>query len=167
MTEKMGQAISEQITREFESSLLYKSMAAHSAEIGYAGATNWFNLQAEEELFHGKKMFDYLIERGVKPALTAIAAPKTAWSNIQEMLEDTLVHERKITGHVGDLLQLAREERDFGTEIFLQWFVTEQIEEEASVQELLDKLKLLGSQDTGLYLFDSELGSRTQSPVTE
>ncbi len=160
MTEKMGNALSEQITREFESALLYKSMAATSADLGLAGATNWFNLQAEEEMLHGKKFFDYLLERGIKPGLTGVAAPKTDWVNIQEMLEDTLAHEKKVTNFIGDLVQIARDERDFGTEIFLQWFVTEQVEEESTVQGLLDKLKLLGSQETGLYLFDAELGKR-------
>ncbi len=167
MTEKLSAALSDQVTKEFESALLYKAMAANSAALGYPGATNWFNLQAEEELLHGTKIFDYIIERGYKPALTALAAPQTEWKGMQDMFEATLAHEKKVTQSIGNVLKLAREEMEFATEIFLQWFVTEQIEEEASVSELLDKLALLGTQDTGLYLFDAELGSRAAAPPTE
>ncbi len=163
MTETLGKALSDQVVKEFESALLYKAMAANSASLGYSGAVNWFNLQAEEELLHGKKIFDYIIERGFKPSLVDLSMIKTEWKDIKEMLQDTLEHEQKITKSIGSILKLARDEMDFGTEIFLQWFITEQVEEEASVQELLDKLALLGSKDTGLYMFDSELGSRVPS----
>ncbi len=166
MTETLRKALSEQVQKEFESALLYKAMAANSGSLGYSGAVNWFNLQAEEELLHGKKIFDYIIERGMKPVLSDISMGKTEWKDIEEMLQDTLEHEKKITKSIGSILKIAREEMDFGTEIFLQWFITEQVEEEATVQGLLDKLALLGSKDTGLYMFDSELGSRVPS-VTE
>jgi ferritin len=120
----------------------------------------WMKSQAMEEMVHAMKLYDYVIERGGRMLLGAIEAPPTQWDNPVAAFEATLEHERKVTALINNLVEIALDEKDHATNIFLQWFVSEQVEEEASVDSVLQKLKMIGSQGQGLFMMDRELGSR-------
>jgi ferritin len=156
----MEEAINKQINAEIYSSYLYLSMCAYFESIGLAGSASWMRQQAQEEMFHGMKMFDYVNERGGRVVLQAIEQPQTEWTSAFDVFENVLSHERKVTGLINDLVNLALDERDHATNIFLQWFVSEQVEEEASAGDIVDKLKLIGNDANGLFMLDRELGQR-------
>lgn len=154
-------AINEQINKEFYSYYLYLAMAAHFESSNMRGFGHWLRIQAKEEAEHAMKLFDYLISRGGKVILLQIAAPTSNWKSHRDVFEDAYKHEQKVTGLITKLLELAKSEKDHPTEIFLQWFVTEQVEEEASAHEVLRKVQLAGSESSALFVLDSELGKRT------
>jgi ferritin len=158
---KMQDAINEQINAELFSAYLYLSMSAYFQEINLAGFARWMEFQAAEEFFHAKKFYNYLVERGGRVLLKAIAQPETEWNSPQEVFEATLQHEQKVTGLIIDLMDLAIAEKDHATNIMLQWFVSEQVEEEATASEILEKLKLVGTTGNGIFMMDRELGQRT------
>ena len=118
--------------------------------------------QAEEERTHARKIYDYILERGGKVALSEIRAPKSQYKSALEAFEDSLKHEKAVTKSIEKLYVLAKDEKDFGTEVFLQWFITEQIEEESTVESIIDKFKMLEGTNTALYLLNNELGSRVR-----
>ena len=161
LTEKMQAALNEQINAEFYSSYLYLSMSAYFESINLGGFANWMKVQAEEELLHGMKFYDFVNERGGRVTLGAIDAPQTEWDSPLAAFEAVYKHEQKVTGLINDLVNLAIEEKDHATNIFLQWFVTEQVEEEAGADEVVQKLKLMGDARGGMFMFDRELGQRT------
>ena len=160
LSKQMEEAINKQINAEIYSSYLYLSMCAYFESIGLAGSASWMRQQAQEEMFHGMKMFDYVNERGGRVVLQAIEQPQTEWTSAFDVFENVLSHERKVTGLINDLVNLALDERDHATNIFLQWFVSEQVEEEASAGDIVDKLKLIGNDANGLFMLDRELGQR-------
>jgi ferritin len=166
ISEKMEAAINEQIKWEMYSSYLYLSMSAHFAGEGLPGFAHWMRLQAQEELSHAMKFYDYLLERGGKVELAAIDQPPHAWSSSLEVVEETLKHEQHVTARINDLVSVAMEEKDYAANIFLQWFVEEQVEEEDSVCEVLDKLKLIGGDGAGMYMLDKEMATRVFTPPT-
>ena len=160
LSKQMEEAINKQINAEIYSSYLYLSMCAYFESIGLAGSASWMRQQAQEEMFHGMKMFDYVNERGGRVVLQAVEQPQTEWTSASDVFENVLSHERKVTGLINDLVNLALDERDHATNIFLQWFVSEQVEEEASAGDIVDKLKLIGNDANGLFMLDRELGQR-------
>jgi ferritin len=123
--------------------------------------------QAQEELEHSLKFYDFIIQRGGKVVLSQIAAPPTEWDSPMAVFEVTLAHEQKVTGLINDLVEIAHEERDHATNIFLQWFVSEQVEEEESVGGVLEQLKLMGDAKGGLFMIDRELAKRSPSGGSE
>jgi len=161
---KMEKAINAQINAELYSSYLYLAMGAHFESVSLAGLANWMRMQAQEELFHGMKMYDFVHERGGRVNLEAIAKPPAKWKTPLEVFTEVLKHEQKVTGLINDLANLAQDERDHATTIFLQWFITEQVEEEASATAIVDKLKLIGNDPNGLFVLDNELGQRVFTP---
>ena len=160
LSDKMEAAINQQINAEMYSSYLYLSMATYFESISLGGLSNWMRQQAQEEMFHGMKMFDFVCERGGRVTLKAIDEPPSEWSSVLDVFENVLAHEQKVTGLINDLVNLALDERDHATNIFLQWFVSEQVEEEDSAGGLVDKLKLIGNDANGLFMLDTELASR-------
>jgi ferritin len=160
LSNKMEAAINQQINAEMYSSYLYLSMATYFESISLGGFSNWMRQQAQEELFHGMKMFDFVCERGGRVTLTAIDEPPSEWASVLDVFENVLAHEQKVTGLINDLVDLALEERDHATTIFLQWFVSEQVEEEDTAGGLVDKLKLIGNDANGLFMLDTELANR-------
>jgi ferritin len=156
----MQEALNNQINAELYSSYLYLSMASYFNSIDLSGFSHWMHCQAKEELFHAMKMYKYVIERGGRATLGAIEGPQTDWENPSAPFEHALQHEIKVTGLINDLVNLAIEEKDHATNNFLQWYVKEQVEEEASANEVVQKLKLTGGQGNGLFMLDSELGTR-------
>jgi ferritin len=168
LSNKMEAAINQQINAEMYSSYLYLSMATYFESTSLEGMSNWMRQQAQEEMFHGMKMFDFVCERGGRVTLMAIDEPPAEWSSVLDVFENVLAHEQKVTGLINDLVNLALDERDHASNIFLQWFVSEQVEEEDTAGGLVDKLKLIGNDANGLFMLDTELANRLFTlPVKE
>lgn len=167
ISKKMTDALNGQINKEMYSAYLYMSMSAHCTNVGLDGFANWFMVQYQEEMFHAMKLYDYINDQGEKVVLEAIEQPPTDFGTTLEMFEATLEHEQFITKSINDLVYLATEERDYATQIFLQWYVTEQIEEEGNDNEIIAKLKLVGDDGNGLFTIDRELAARVFKPPTE
>jgi ferritin len=161
LSKKMEEALNSQVNAELYSSYLYLAMSAHFSELNLEGFAHWMNLQAQEELTHAMKFYSFINERGGRVVLHAIAAPPVTWDSPLSVFEAVLNHEQKVTRLINDLVDLAISEKDHATNIFLQWFVTEQVEEEASVNSALQKLKLLGENSGNMFLIDQELARRT------
>ncbi len=162
--DNVQKALNDQLNAELYSSYLYFSMSAYFESINLPGFANWMRIQAQEEMSHVMKFYDYLNERGGRVLMAAVAAPRTEWNSPVEVFEDTYAHEQKVTGLINDLADLAMEARDHATIAFLQWFVSEQVEEEASVDGVLQRLKLAGDRGGGMFMLDQELGSRVFTP---
>jgi ferritin len=160
LSEKMTEALNEQINKEIYSAYLYLSMSAYSTFIGMKGFANWFMVQYQEEMVHAMKIFDYINDQGGQAKLLAVKQPPTEFGSPLEMFEKTLEHEKFVTKCINDLVNLAIREKDHASNIFLQWFVTEQIEEEANDNEIISKLKLVGKDGKGLFMIDKELAAR-------
>ncbi len=164
LTDKMEKAINGQINAELYSAYLYLAMAAWFQEQDLPGFAGWMRIQVQEEQFHAMKMFDHVLERGGRTDLGAIDAPPGDWKAPLEVFKATLEHEQMVTGLINDLVYLARDERDNATEIFLQWFVKEQVEEEDAASGILGQLKLVEGSPQALFLMDRELGQRVFTP---
>jgi len=161
---KMVDTINAQINAELFSAYLYMSMHSYFASNGMPGAANWVRVQALEEMTHAEKFCNYVHERGGKVVLTAIAAPETQWANPLAVFEAVLTHERKVTSLINNLMDVAIEQKDHAAGLFLQWFIGEQVEEEASVQNVIDQIKLAGESKGGMLMIDRELGARVFVP---
>jgi len=160
LSEKMQDAINKQIVAETYSAYLYWSMAAYFESVSLTGFSQWMKAQAQEELLHAAKFFTFVAERGGRIKLDAIDAPPTEWDSPMAVFEQAYQHEQKVTGLINNLVDLAVEERDHATKSFLDWFVDEQVEEEASADGVVQKLKLMGDAPGGLFMLDRELGLR-------
>ena len=167
LTEKMGKALNGQLNAELYSAYLYLSMNAYFKSVNLDGFANWMYYQAQEELEHSMKFYDFIIQRGGKVQLAQIEAPQIEWDGPLAVFEATLAHEQKVTGLINDLVEIALEEHDHATNIFLQWFVSEQVEEEESVGGVLEQLKLMGDAKGGLFMIDRELAKRSPSGGSE
>lgn len=169
ISQKIVKALNEQINKEMYSAYLYMSMSAHCTHEGLDGFANWFMVQYQEEMTHAMKIYDYINEQGEKVVLEAIEKPPSKFGTLIEMFNATLEHEQFITKSIYDLVTLASEKKDYATQIFLNWFVTEQIEEESNDNEIINKLKLIGDNTSGLFVLDKELSLRifTPPPTTE
>ena len=164
---KMQEALNKQLNEELFSSYLYLSMATYFEEKNLKGFAHWFRIQSQEENMHGMKFFNFIVQKGGKVSLKQIETPKTDWNSILEVFTDSLKHEQKISGLINLLTELSMNEKDYATHTFLQWFITEQVEEEANVHELIQKLEMIGDNKSGLYLLDNELRSRVAAPISE
>ncbi|MEN8126283.1 MAG: ferritin [Planctomycetota bacterium] len=164
ITKKIEDAFNAQINAEIFSSYLYLSMSAALEGMNLPGFASWMRIQVQEETAHAMKFYDHIIERGGTVALTAIDGPLTMWKDAKAVMEATLEHEQKVTGLVNDLMDLALAEKDHASTMFLQWFVTEQVEEEATAMEILGKLEIAGSTAGGLYMLDKEMAGRVYNP---
>lgn len=160
ISEDMQNKLTKQVMNEFQASHLYLSMAAHFEKESLTGFATWMKKQAEEERTHALKIFDFILERGGNVHLDSIPAPKTEWKNPVEVFEDAHKHEVAVTGKIHELVEHAQKEKDHATSVFLQWFVTEQVEEEDTSSEIVDRLKMLGDSRSGLIMLDQELGKR-------
>lgn len=162
---KMEAALNEQVNAELYSSYLYLSMAAYFESTNWPGMATWMRLQAEEEKMHGLKFFDYIVDRGGRVKLTTIAAPETEWASPLATFQAAYAHEQKVTSLINDLVKLSREEGDTASDIFLQWFVTEQVEEEKNADDIVQKLTLIKEAPQALFMLDKELGARQPATV--
>lgn len=164
LSKKMEKAFNEQINAELYSAYLYLAMSAYFEAEGYAGMAQWMRTQYQEEEFHALKMFDYVSERGGRVILKAIDAPKATWKSPENVFAETLKHEQLVTSLIHKLVKLARAEDDYASESFLSWYVAEQVEEEASAEAILQKVKMVGKTGNALYMLDKELGQRVFTP---
>lgn len=161
-------ALNKQLNAEFYSSYFYLSMSAYFEANDLQGFAKWFRMQADEEYAHAMKIFDYVYQVGGEVALQKIDGPKTKWNSFLEVFKDTFVHEQKVTKSINAIVDLAQREKDHATVNFLQWFVGEQVEEEATAQMNVKKMEMIGDSKSGLFMLDNELGSRTiQQPTAE
>jgi ferritin len=158
-------AINAQITREMYSSNLYLSMVGYFQNLNLNGFAHWMRIQTQEENAHAMKFFDFLLERGGSLKLGKIDAPPTNWNSVLEAMEAALQHEEKVTKWINELSALAMKESDFATSILLQWFITEQVEEESNANDIIGRLKLIGDSKSGLFMLDSELKTRIYTPI--
>lgn len=160
LSEKMAQALNGQANRELYSSYLYLSMSAYFESIGLRGFANWMRVQAGEELVHGMKMYDYVIDAGGRGRILAIEAPQLAWASPVEAFQTVYNHERVVTGLIKSLVNVAISEKDVATKNFLQWYLDEQVEEEESSDMVLNRALAAGSDPRLLAAADRELGQR-------
>ncbi len=161
ISEKMEAAINKQIKDEMYSSNLYLSMVAYFENLGLKGFANWMRVQVQEENAHAMGLFDYLISRDGRVVLETIDKPPFEWSSPLECFEAVYRHEQLVTSLINELVDVAEEVKDRAAISFLQWYIKEQVEEEANCSEICAKLKLIGSDANALLLIDQELGART------
>lgn len=160
INEKVRKAINEQIKHELESAYIYLSMSAYFSSAGLDGMAQWMRVQTKEEVEHAMKFFDHIHERDGRVELQPLKPLKTDWSSPLEAFQDAHEHEQFITGKINDLVKLAREEGDEPAGILLQWFVTEQVEEEANASKIVQMLERVGESGPGLLMVDAQLGKR-------
>ena len=166
ISKKMEEALNKQLNRELFSSYLYLSMATYFEKNSFVGMAQWMKLQAEEEHTHSMKFFEFIQKVGGRVILEQIDKPQTDWTSAQNAFEDALGHEEYITKNINELTDLAISERDHSTKTFLQWYIDEQVEEEATANEIVQKFKLIGESKSGIYMLDRELGARVLTPAT-
>jgi len=162
---KMQEALNEQINAELFSSYLYLSMSAYFESQSMPGMANWMRVQAQEELMHAMKFYTFVNERDGRVKLGPVEGPRTEWSSPLEVFEEAYKHELKVSGLINRLVKLAQEESDFATHSFLQWFVNEQVEEEAAARLVIDRLRLVGDNGAAMFMLDNELAQRKPAPA--
>ncbi|NLE30142.1 MAG: ferritin [Phycisphaerae bacterium] len=160
LSEKMTSTLNKQINMELYSSYIYMAMSEYFQANNLKGFANWMNVQAGEELSHANKIRHYLNEQGARVVLSEVGAPPKEWDSPLAAFEAALGHEKKVTASIKELVTLAKEEKDYATEIMLGWFVSEQVEEESSADEIVQKLRMIKDSAHGLFMMDSFLGQR-------
>ena len=166
MHKKLEKAFNNQINKEFYSEYLYMSMYAYFDRMNLQGFKNWMNVQMQEEHAHAMGMFNYLHERGAKVVLQAIDKPETDWKSPVELFEHVLKHEQYVTSLINGLMDVADEVKDRAAVSFLDWYLKEQVEEEANVSKVLKTLKMVCDDKNSLYMYDKELATRVfNAPV--
>ena len=156
----MQDIINEQINKELFSSYLYLSMAAFFEEKNMPGFAKWMHVQSGEEREHAMKFYEHLVDRGGRVLLKAIEAPGTEWKSNLELFKEVQAHEAKVTRSIYDLYEQALKEKDYATQVLLQWFITEQVEEEKNAAEIVQQLELIDAHGTAVLMLDHQLGKR-------
>ena len=165
LNEKIQIEMNNQIQRELESAYIYLSMAAYFDSLTLPGFAQWMKIQFQEEQAHALKFYDFINDRGANVMLQPIGQPPVEFQSALDAFEKAFAHEQKITGHINDLYALATEEKDYASQMFLQWFVDEQVEEEKNAKDIVDMLKMISNNAHALLMLDRELGQR--QPPTE
>ncbi|MCK6558175.1 ferritin [candidate division KSB1 bacterium] len=155
-------ALNEQIKAELESAYVYLAMSAYSESVNLRGFASWMRGQSQEELGHALKLFDFVNDRGGRVTLQALAQPPADYKSALDMMEHTLNHEQKVSGLINRLYELALKESDYPTQAHLQWFITEQVEEEKTAQEIVEQLRMIGNHTPGLLMLDRQMGQRSE-----
>lgn len=161
---KMEKALNDQVNAELYSAYLYLSMEAYFKSLNMNGFANWMRVQTQEEVTHATMMYDFINERGGRVTLKAIDGPPTKWDSPLAVFKNVYEHEQKVTGLINNLVDLAIKEKDHATNAFLQWFVNEQVEEEASADAIVQQLKMMKDAPGGIFMLDKELGQRVFTP---
>ena len=167
LSKKMEKAINGQVNKELFSAYLYMAMSAYANAGGLKGISRWFMVQYHEEMVHAMKFYEYLQDHGNEVALAAIEKPTGSFTTALSLYEAALKHERFITKSINDLMELAISEKDNASKTFLDWYVTEQVEEEKNATEIIQTLKMIGDNTAALYLYDKELSARVLSVPTD
>ncbi len=160
LTDKVLNALNQQLNGEANAAYSYLAMAAYFEAETRPGMAHWMKIQAQEEREHMMKLYGYIHERGGRVTLQAIQKPSGSWASPLAAFEDALAHEQRVTRSIEALIELAIQEKDYATQAFLQWFVTEQVEEESTARDLITSLKRIGDDNRGLFLLDRELATR-------
>lgn len=160
ISKTLSEAMNKQVNREIYSAYLYLSMASYFDSIGLKGCASWMKVQFQEEMLHATKMYDYLYQRGARAVMLPIEAPQSQWGSPLEVFEQTLAHEKRVTGLINALVDTAKSEKDAEAETFLQWFVKEQVEEEESAEEQVNNFKKAGVSKEKINELDRSLGQR-------
>ena len=158
----MQKAINEQINKEFYSSYLYLSMAAHFENVNLPGFANWMFVQADEEREHGMKFYKHLLDRGGKVELQPIAGPQITWKTSMEVMKQVQAHEAEVTASINALYELALKEKDYPAQVMLQWFISEQVEEEKNAADIVQQLEMIDAKGTAVLMLDKQLGKRKE-----
>lgn len=166
LTSRVYQVLNQQIRYEAESSQLYLAMASWAESNGFEGVAQYMFAQSDEERLHMLKFVKYINERGEHAILTELSTPQTEFNSLKELFQLFLEHEIKVSGLVNNIVAICLEEKDFATHNFIQWFVAEQIEEEASAKNILDKVKLIGDDNSGFYLLDKDIKAMIPTKTT-
>ena len=167
ISEEVAVALNEQLNREFYSAYLYLGFSSYASSEGFNGSANWFLIRYQEEISHAMKLFKYLEDQNAKIVLADIKAPKVKCNGIVDAFELALQHEQKMTGWLNELSDITMKIKDHATYNMLQWYVTEQVEEEATFGEIIDSIRIVGKDGFGLYTIDKELGQRTFVDATK
>ena len=160
MKKSVRDAVNRQIGHEFKAGYLYLAMSAHFDRVSLVGFASWMREQAQEELEHAMKLFDFMNHRGAKVELPGVDAPPTDFGSPLEIFEEALEHEEKVTRLIHELYDLCLDEHDHATQLELNWFITEQVEEEASIGTIVDQLRMAGENEAAILMLDRELGAR-------
>ena len=160
ISKAMQDAINDQIQKELFSSYLYLSMAAYFENMNLPGFAKWMRVQEGEEREHGMKFYDFLVDRGGRVQLKAIEAPSTDWKSSMEVFKEVQAHEAKVTASINALYELALKEKDYPAQVLLQWYITEQVEEEKNAAEIIAMLELIDAKGTAVLMLDKQLGKR-------
>ncbi len=160
LSKSLQKALNDQIGMEFYSAYIYLSMSAYFQSQNLPGCAHWMRLQYQEEVAHALKLFDYVHNRGGVAALQAIDQPQAKFASPQDVFKQALGHEKKVTASINDLYALAHKESDYATQVALQWFVTEQVEEEKNAAEIVEQFAMVGDNRVALLMLDRQLGAR-------
>lgn len=163
MSKAIQDALNEQITNELNSAHLYLSMSAYCQSTNLPGFAHWLRLQNQEEIAHAMKLFGYIYDRGGRVVLREIAKPPVEFKSALALMQQTLEHEQRVTVSIHKLYELSVKEKDYATQTHLQWFITEQVEEEKQAGQVVERLKMVGNQGPGLFMLDKELGARASA----
>ncbi|MGA7719781.1 MAG: ferritin [Ignavibacteriaceae bacterium] len=163
LNEKIQKALNQQLNLELSSSYEYLAMSAFFESLNFTGFASWMRIQSQEETGHGNKIYDYILQTGGKIELAQINAPSLQYKTPKDVFEATYKHEQKVTASIHNLVGLAIDAKDYATNNFLQWFVNEQVEEEANASKILERIKMIEDSKGGLLYLDKELGKRAKS----
>ena len=167
LSKELQDALNEQLNWELYYSYVYLSMSAYFESKDMKGFAHWMRIQVQEELLHVTKLYDYVSERDGRVLLQAVDGPALEWDSPLDAFENALAHEQGVTERINNLASLALEQKDHACMSFLRWFVDEQVEEEASARTIIQKLKLIGNEGSGLFLVDTELAQRVFTPPAD
>lgn len=162
--EKVQKALNKQLNEELQASYLYLSMSSHFETQNLDGFASWMRLQSQEEYSHAMKIFDFLHQAGANVELKKIETPKSSWKSFLDVFKDTYDNEKQVTTSIYEIVDLAMAEKDHAVTNFLQWFVNEQVEEEATSLKIMERMKLVGDNKNGLFLLDREMAQRASTP---
>lgn len=161
LTKRVEAAMNDQLQKELQSAYVYLGMSAYCESESLPGMAAWLRRQFDEEQEHAFKFYNFIIDRGASVDLKTLEAPSTSYKNALDVFQTALEHERKVTAAINDLYDLVAKEKDFASQAWLDWFATEQVEEEKTVGQIVDDLRRIGSDGNGLFLLDKDLGTRT------
>lgn len=165
MSQNLVDAFNDQIAFEFHSALIYKAMQAYFAAEDFPGMANWMDVQFQEELAHAEKMFNFVCDAAGRVKMLAMEEPRNEYSSPLEVFQTALAHEQLVTSRISNLMELAQQEKNHAAVICLQWFITEQVEEEANASLIIKKLKMVEGDGRGLLMIDQELAQRVFVPI--
>lgn len=166
LNQELENALNKQLNNELWSSYLYLSMSYDMNNIGFAGAAKWFMLQSQEETLHAQKLANHILSLHGRVRLSPIAEVRQDWGSIKAAIEDTLLHEKQITAHIHKLYETAKELKQYPTVVMLEWYITEQVQEEQTPRDLLESINMIGDNAAAMYMLDQQLGQRALDTTT-